>query len=228
MTTPLTSDRRAPAPIDPPSWSDPVIDLDAIRRETISRDPYPHLLVYRALNEPAKTSLRADFPPIAKPGFLTADAVPLNGRLKQLIGEIESDDFSEVMSQKMGIDLHPYPRLTAIRGLSQARDGRPHVDGASKIMTALFYLNDDWSDTAHGRLRVLYGPNAFEPYKVEVPPTMGVMFAFLRSDKSWHGHAPFVGERRVVQTAWICDEANVARKKRRNAIARFFKGVFGR
>ena len=95
-------------------------------------------------------------------------------------------------------------------------------------MTVLFYLNDEWGDNGAGRLRVLRGPNGFEPYDCEVPPTMGWMFAFLRSEESWHGHPPFAGERKVVQTAWVRDEGDHQRKKKRNATAQFFKGIFGR
>jgi len=209
-------------------WNDPVINLDAIRAGDVSHDPYTYMLVSDALNQSVSPALRADFPPITKPGFLTVDEVAMKGRFKQLVDEIESEEFSEVMSQKLGIDLHPFPRLTTIRKLSQLRDGRPHIDGTAKIMTVLFYLNDAWDDSGAGRLRVLYGPDKFEPYKIEVPPTMGWMFAFLRGENSWHGHPPFAGERKVVQTAWIRDQHEVDRKKRRNATAQFLKGIFGR
>ena len=212
----------------PDVWADPVINLDAVRAADVSRDPYTYMLASDTLSHGAVPALRAEFPHITKPGFLTVDEVSLKGRFKQLVDEIESPEFSEVMSQKMGLDLHPYPRLTTIRKLSQLRDGPPHVDGKSKIMTVLFYLNDEWGDNGAGRLRVLYGPKAFEPYKVEVPPTMGTMFAFLRSETSWHGHPPFAGERKVVQTAWIRDQHEVERKKKRNATAQFLKGIFGR
>ena len=119
-------------------------------------------------------------------------------------------------------------RRPSIRKISQAKDGRSHTDGTAKVMTLLVYMNDAWQDDGAGRLRVLYGPDGFEPYKLEVPPTMGTMFAFLRADNSWHGHPPFAGERRVVQVAWVKDEAELARKKRRNSMAQFFKGIFGR
>jgi hypothetical protein len=29
------------------------------------------------------------------------------------------------------------------------------------------------------------------------------MLAFRRSEKSFHGHKPFVGERRMIQLAWV-------------------------
>jgi SM-20-related protein len=39
----------------------------------------------------------------------------------------------------------------------------------------------------------------------EVAPDEGNIFAFVRSDHSWHGHTPFVGERQVVQVTWLRD-----------------------
>jgi SM-20-related protein len=89
-------------------------------------------------------------------------------------------------------------------------------------------MNDEWQADGSGRLRVLYDENNFEPYAAEVPPTMGTVFAFLRADNSWHGHQPFAGERKVVQTAWITDAKEIERKKKRNGMAQFFKGIFGR
>jgi len=210
------------------AFKDPVIDIEAIRRTEVSRDPYTHMLVDNVLNRDAVPTLRAEFPNITKPGFLTVDEVELRGRFKQLIDELESPELSEVMSERMGLDLHPYPRLTTIRKISQAKDGRSHTDGTAKIMTLLVYMNDAWTDDGAGRLRVLYGADGFEPYKLEVPPTMGTMFAFLRADNSWHGHPPFAGERRVVQVAWVRNEAELARKKKRNSMAQFLKGIFGR
>ena len=56
---------------------------------------------------------------------------------------------------------------------------------------------------------------------------MGNVFAFLRSDNSWHGHLPLIGERKVIQIAWIRDRAELERKKRRNTVAQAFKSIFG-
>ena len=57
---------------------------------------------------------------------------------------------------------------------------------------------------------------------------MGTVFGFLRADNSWHGHRPFSGQRKVVQIAWVRDQAELDRKKKRNSTAQFFKGIFGR
>ena len=128
------------------AFKDPVIDVETIRRATVSRDPYTHMLVDNVLNAEAVPALRAEFPNITKPGFLTVDEVELHGKFKQLIDEPEKTELSEVMSQRMGIDLHPYRRLTTIRKISQAKDGRSHTDGTAKVMTLLVYMNDAWQD----------------------------------------------------------------------------------
>jgi hypothetical protein len=172
--------------------------------------------------------LRRDFPEITKPGFLTVQDVSLKGRFRDFIRELESPELTEVLSRRFGLNLHPYPRLTTIRKLSQAKDGRPHTDGTSKVMTMLVYMNDEWVQGGEGRLRVLYNDNDFERYACEVPPTMGTVFGFLRSDNSWHGHKPFAGERRVVQTAWITNAEELERKRRSNSISQILKGIFGR
>jgi len=141
---------------------------------------------------------------------------------------LEGPELTEALSERFGVDLRPFPRLTTIRKVSQLKDGRIHTDGESKVLTLLVYMNDEWADDGAGRLRVLNGPEDFDDMVTEVPPTMGTVFAFLRSDNSWHGHKPFAGERRVVQVAWIRDAEELERKKNRNTLAKFLKGIFGR
>src|SRR5690242_10149192 len=204
------------------------IDLNAVRTAERSSKPYDFLLTKGILKTDVVDDLRRDFPEISKPGYLTVDEVKLHGRFKTLIDELEGPELTEALSKKFGIDLHPYPRLTTIMKRSQPKYGAIHTDGPSKVMTMLVYMNDEWQQDEGGRLRVLYDGQKFEPYKLEVPPMMGTMFAFLRSDNSWHGHLPFVGERRVVQIAWVKSQADVERKKKNNKMAQFFKGIFGR
>jgi hypothetical protein len=204
------------------------INVDAVRQAHLSREPYDWFLGSGILKQDAIADLKRDFPDITKPGYLTVEEVQLKGRFKTLIEELESDEFSRELSKKFGLDLTSYPRLTTIMKRSQPKYGAIHTDGPSKVMTLLVYMNDEWQADGAGRLRVLYNDKDFEPYAAEVPPTIGTVFAFLRSDKSWHGHQPFSGERKVVQVAWVKDADELARKKKRNRVAQFFKGIFGR
>lgn len=204
-----------------------VVDPDAIRRAPLVHDPYDYVITDHALAEAATVDLARDFPAIDKPGYVTVEHDRLTGRFRQLVEELEGDEFSGLMSEKFGIDLRPYPRLTTIMRRSQPKYGAIHTDGPAKVMTLLIYLNTDWSGEG-GRLRALYDGTHYEPYAAEIPPLMGWMFAFLRSDHSWHGHRPFVGERRVVQVAWLKDAGELERKVKRNAFAQRLKGLFGR
>ncbi|MCJ2014261.1 2OG-Fe(II) oxygenase [Methylobacterium sp. J-076] len=205
-----------------------ILDVQAIRAAPLSREPYPYALGTNVLNRESIEEIRRDFPEIGKPGYLTVDEVSLRGRFKALIDELESDEFSRILGEKFGIDLVSCPRLTTIMKRSQPKYGAIHTDGPSKVLTLLVYMNDAWDAPAAGRLRVLYDGRNFEPFAVEVPPTMGTMFAFLRADNSWHGHEPFEGERRVVQVAWLKDASELERKRKRNRTAQFLKGIFGR
>lgn len=205
-----------------------LLDPEAIRSSTYSSDPFPHFLGSQFLRQEAIPALRQSYPPITRPGYLTVDDIPLSGAFKTLIDELESEELTDTLSDRFGVDLHPFPRLTTVRKVSQAKDGRIHTDGPSKVMTMLVYMNDGWDEQEDGRLRVLYDGKNFEPYACEVPPVMGTVFGFLRSDHSWHGHKPFTGERRVVQTAWIADADELERKKRRNSLAKTLKNIFRR
>ena len=76
-------------------------------------------------------------------------------------------------------------------------------DTKSKILTILIYMNtESWQDSG-GRLRVLRSPDDLEDYAAEVPPEAGTLLAFRRSERSWHGHETYVGERRAIQLNWV-------------------------
>ena len=205
-----------------------LINLEAIKSAEVHQAPYTYLVLSNFLRADAIDDLRRDFPNIQKPGFLTLQDIDMRGAFKRLIEELESDEMAAALSAKLGIDLVPHPRLTTVRRLSQAKDGRIHTDSQSKLATFLVYMNDNWQDDGAGRLRVLRGPDNFDDMAAEISPTMGSAFGFKRADNSWHGHKPFAGERRVVQITWLRDAAELERKKKRNSVAQFFKGLFGR
>src|SRR3546814_1849374 len=79
----------------------------------------------------------------------------------------------------------------------------------------LVYLNEPW-EAAGGRLRLLRSATDLEDYAAEVPPEQGTMLAFLRSERSYHGHKPFTGERRSLQVNWMTDAAVMRREELRH------------
>jgi hypothetical protein len=173
----------------------------------------------------AVAGLRADFPEIRETGFFPEGDIGAHGTFAALLKEMKSRAVSEIVSEKLDIDLVEKPRMITIRKLSAAKDGRIHTDSESKIATLLVYLNDAWNASAEGRLRVLRDGQDFEAMVEEISPVTGSLFAFRRADNSWHGHKPFVGERRVVQMTWLRSQADIERKQQRGSLSHFFKKV---
>src|SRR5437763_1807407 len=99
------------------------------------------------------------------------------------------------------------PTVTTVRGRCGPGDGKIHTDSVSKIITVLVYMNESW-EQAGGRLRLLRSSQNLDDIIVEVPPIAGTLLAFKRSNNSWHGHEPFVGERRVIQFNWLTSHGN--------------------
>ena len=200
-----------------------VLNLDAVRGAPAEAAPYPHFMSAGALDAAAIPSLMADFPAIDAPGFFPIDDVPVSGAFADLLADLQDPSFSRTVGEKLGLDLVARPTLITVRKWSRASDGRIHTDSESKIATVLVYLNAAWTDTGEGRLRVLRNPRDFTDYVAEISPVIGSVFGFRRSATSWHGHLPFVGERRVVQITWLLDESKVTHKRRLGKFSRWLK-----
>ncbi|MXP64867.1 2OG-Fe(II) oxygenase [Roseomonas sp. M0104] len=203
------------------------LELGRLRAAPLHSDPYPFVIAHGALRPAALPALRRDFPMLRQTGFHPTDSFTPEGAFAALLRELEGPEIATVLSEKLGVDLAGLPRLITVRRLSAAHEGRIHTDSASKVATLLLYLHEGWS-APNGRLRILRGPGSFEDYVAEVSPQEGNMLAFLRSDHSWHGHTPFVGERRVVQVAWLRDASELERKRRRHGLSHFLRRLMGR
>ncbi|CAH1656316.1 Fe2OG dioxygenase domain-containing protein [Hyphomicrobiales bacterium] len=204
------------------------IDIDALSAAKTWTEPYRFLIAQDVLNHQSTAALMEDFPDIKVPGFFDANQLEIGARFRSFLDEIRSPEVSKIVSDKLGLDLVQKPKMITIRKLSAAKDGRIHTDGPSKIATMLFYFNPEWQEgSPAGRLRVLRSSTNFDDMAAEISPVVGSAFAFRRSDSSWHGHKPFVGERRVVQMTWLLSEQDVERKARRGRFSYFFKRLLG-
>jgi hypothetical protein len=204
-----------------------LIDFDAIADLETQREPFDYFMGTGALKPEAIAPLHGSFPDIKATGFHPLEQMKVEGAFAELIGEIESPAFTAAVSKALGLDLTPYPQLITIRKVSAAHEGRIHCDSESKIATALIYMNDTW-DSPEGRFRVLRNDHDFSDYVAEAAPETGAIVGFKRAGHSWHGHTPYVGERRVVQIAWVRSQADIDRKKKRHGMSSFFKRLLGR
>lgn len=91
--------------------------------------------------------------------------------------------------------------MLTVRGHTGAHDGRIHYDRRGKVVTALLYFNRDWHEKA-GWLRMPRSRDNLDDDVAEVSPD-GTPPPFRCTENAWHGHKPFVGQRRAIQLNWV-------------------------
>jgi SM-20-related protein len=198
-----------------------LLDLDALRATPRKSEPYDYLVVPGFVPQAALTKVVGDFPSIDTTGSLPLAELDIKGDFKALIDEMDGADFRHLIEEKFGVSLGERPTMFTVRGRCHRSDGQIHTDSGTKLVTVLLYLNQAW-EADGGRLRILRSPT-LDDAADEVPPTGGALLVFRRSDKSWHGHQPFEGPRRVIQMNWVTDEKVVAYEQRRHRVSAFFK-----
>jgi SM-20-related protein len=183
------------------------LGIEQFRATPLVRQPFEHLIVPRFVGARALAEINADYPKISNAGSFPVDQLAFGPAFQTLLNELNGDEFREAFEEKFGADLSGRPTITTVRGRCGAGDGKIHTDSSSKIITVLIYMNESW-DQPGGRLRLLRSSHDLNDIIVEVPPIAGTLLAFKRSNNSWHGHEPFVGERRVIQFNWLTSQGN--------------------
>ena len=213
-TTPRTTGKTGPGAM---------LDFAAIMQADVSTSPYNYFIAKDCVSPTEAADIRRDYPAIDKPGYLPLSKLKGADAFNRLMLDLKSPELAQALTDKFGVDFTEKPRMITVRKQSQLSDGPIHRDSRAKILTMLIYLNAEWDGTGAGCIRVLNGPDDFEDFKEEVPPLEGFVFAFLRSDDSWHGHLPFQGERYVVQTTFLTSQAELDRKENRGGLQYFLK-----
>jgi SM-20-related protein len=201
-------------------------DLAAFRATLLSREPFEYLVVPGFIRQDALARINADYPKISERGSFPASQVAFGPAFQALLDDLESDEFREAFEEKFGLELAGRPTTTTVRGRCGVGDGKIHTDSAGKIITVLIYMNSRWEQPG-GRLRLLRSGSNLDDIIVEVPPVEGTLLAFRRADNSWHGHEPFVGERRVIQFNWVMSEGNRQIVMLRHHASAWLKRVLG-
>ncbi len=183
------------------------LDLESFRHTPLSKEPFEYLIMPAFVREQARSGINADYPQIHERGSFPVGQLSYGPAFQQLLDDLHSDEFRQAFEDKFGIELVGRPTTTTVRGRCDARDGKMHTDSKSKIITVLIYMNPSWEESG-GQLRLLRSGDDLEDMLAEVPPTEGTLVAFKRSDRSWHGHKPFSGERRVIQFNWVTSEGD--------------------
>jgi len=201
-----------------------LLDLERLRASPLQRDPFDHVIVEGFVLAEHTPTLIADFPPLGGHGSFPLAKEACGAAFARLAAELEGEDLRRAIEDKFAIDLTGRPTMITLRGFSDGKDGRIHTDSATKLITLLLYLNPVWEDAA-GRLRLLRGADDLEDCVAEIAPLAGTMVAFRRSENSFHGHHPHVGERRAIQLNWVTDERVVRREIGRHRWSAWVKAL---
>ncbi len=188
-----------------------ILDFDRLDAAPLERDPFDFVVVDNFIHGDGLAAAIADFPPINGAGSYPPESLSYGPGFAALIAALTGARLAESIGAKFGIDLDGRPTLLTVRGMGDSHDGHIHTDSESKLVTLLLYMNLEWEHTT-GRLRLLRGPHDLDDYAREVAPLAGTMLAFRRSERSFHGHHPYIGPRRSVQLNWVRDRAVVRRE----------------
>ncbi|HMF55035.1 MAG TPA: 2OG-Fe(II) oxygenase [Pyrinomonadaceae bacterium] len=194
-----------------------MIKLDALLGTPLNQAPFPFLVIDNLLNEEYAAAILNDFPEISARGSFPPEQLECGESFRRLIEELESDAFRAAVEEKLSINLKGRPTMITVRGRTGERDGRIHADTQSKLVTVLLYFNPVW-ETETGRLRVLKDSKQLDDYVVEITPTFGKCIIFKVTDNCWHGHKPFVGERKALQLNYVRDETARSHHLRRHQL----------
>ena len=182
------------------------IDYERLRAAPLVREPFDYLVVPDCIPADALKAINADYPAIDRAGNLNVEELSYGPAFRLFLAETESGEFAEAIGAKFDLDLRQAPTTVTVRRFCEQSDGNIHTDHRSKVITVLFYFNEDWTES-EGQLRLLRSKSDMEDYAAEVPPLGGTLLAFRRTDHSWHGHHPFVGERRMMQVNFLRSDA---------------------
>lgn len=179
-----------------------MFDLSALERASVVPEPYETLAVPGFVRPDALRAINADYPAISEAAALDLELLTCGPAFAAMTDYLRGDEFAGLMSAKFGVDLQALPRMISVRRLAAPDDGEIHSDSKTKVVTVLLYFNTSWTQRG-GQLRVLRSATDMEDYAAEVPPVNGNLFAFRRSDHSWHGFPPCTGERRSLQLQYV-------------------------
>lgn len=195
--------------------------FDALAETPLVTEPFEHLVLPNFVTEEGLAAISHDFPKIEQGGSYPLDSLTYGAGFQVMADELLGTDMRGAFAAKFGMDLTGRPATLTVRGQTRQKDGQVHTDGASKLITVLIYLNTNWGSDG-GRLRLL-NSNNIDDYFAEVSPQAGTLIAFRCRDNAWHGHKPFVGERRSIQLNWVMHEAAARKNHLRHRLSSFVK-----
>ncbi len=200
-----------------------MLRYDALEATPLVTDPFEYMVIPGFLSPEACERINQDFPKIDQGGSFPTESLEFGPGFAEFRSELISTGCRDAFGKKFQMDLTGKPPTLTVRGMTRQKDGQVHLDSVTKLVTVLIYLNGGWGADG-GRLRLLRSKN-IDDVITEVPPEAGTLIAFRCRDNAWHGHKPFVGERRSIQLNWVVGESAARNTIWRHRISAFMKKV---
>ena len=200
-----------------------MLNLESFRDTSLTSDPYEYLVLPGFVRADCLKRIEADFPKIEQGGSFPLASLTFGDAFGELGDELLGESVRAAFAEKFGLDLAGRPATLTVRGRCRSKDGKVHTDSRSKLITALIYLNDDWSGDG-GQLRLLRSNN-IEDVIAEVPPHAGTLICFRNRENAWHGHTSYEGPRRALQLNWVVDDAAARKSERRHGLSARLKSL---
>ncbi len=215
----LTASQEPDSPESQGAARPAMIDYAAFDAAELQRDPFDYLIVPNFLTPSAIAAVNRDYPEITGPANFKLADLDYGPAFADFVEELSGPELTRKMAAKFGVNLPADSTSITVRKFCEQTDGNIHVDHRTKVIAMLVYFNETW-DGEGGLFRVLRSADDIEDYAAEVVPLAGTMVAFRRTDKSYHGHKRHIGERRMVQCAWVRESALARQEKRLNRLTK--------
>ena len=109
------------------------LDLKQITESKVKKDYFPFFTVNNSLlNNIDSNSLINDFPDISEGGSFPIES-NAGEKIKELIQELEGQEFKALLEDKFDVELNNEPVVTTLRGYSRLKDGKIHTDSSSLV-----------------------------------------------------------------------------------------------
>lgn len=180
------------------------LNINAVEAPVLKHEPFRHLTTSGVINPDKIPGLLESFPAISDNQPRLVREIEYTGDFKRLVEELESPEFSNIISEKIGVDFTGYSPYVEARSSSSWGAGHIHNDAPGKIVTMIIYMNETWDHYPEGCLRLLYSKseNELDHYAAEVVPLVGNAVLFKREDHGWHGFHRYAGPRKTVLISW--------------------------
>jgi len=179
-----------------------ILQFDLLRESKVEPLPFEHLILPGFVRSEYLDALQREFPVVSDGGSFHLASLTYGPVFGQLVDEMLGFEMRSILAERFQMDLEGRPATLTVRGRTREKDGKIHIDSKSKLLAIMLYMNRDWYAKG-GRLRLLNSPNDLEDMAAEIPPDEGTLVAFRCCPNAWHGHYPFVGERRSLQLNYV-------------------------